>query len=167
MDEASGIADGGGNDGAATVASAVVVMTTFFRNVPGLVRDVTQRRQRCRRRVAAMPHHDTEKTGFPVAGGFWWRHWALHQDGRLAITGNAVARRGRTSRVFIFHRARAESTLGDRTGFGLTREPPPFCSMIFLGSVEFEGSALGSEETERNCRVAECNVVCIFERRCI
>mgnify|MGYP004590238733 CR=1 FL=1 len=87
--------DGGGNDGAATVASALVVMTTFFRNVPGLVRDVTQRRHRCRRRVAAVPHHNVEKTvprrrsslmAPPLLSA------ALHQDGSRAITGKCSGR---------------------------------------------------------------------------
>lgn len=58
-----GSPDGGGNDGgAAMVASALVVMTTFFRNVPGLVRDVTQCRHWCW--VATVPHHNVEKTVF-------------------------------------------------------------------------------------------------------
>lgn len=84
--------DGGGNDGAATVASALVVMTTFFRNVPGLVRDVTQRRYRCRRRVAAVPHHNVEKTVSRRRSSSMAPLCSLvfHQDGSRAITGNAV-----------------------------------------------------------------------------
>lgn len=100
--------DGGGNDGAATVASALVVMTTFFRNVPGLVRDVTQRRHRCRRRVAAVPHHSVEKRVFrrrclsvaPLRPPF-------HQDGSRAITGNAAAAANRTISIV----SRAEQRL--------------------------------------------------------
>lgn len=74
-----GIADGGGNDGAATVASAVVVMTTFFRNVPGLVRDVTRRR----RRVAAVPRRQRGEKGFSiVVDGQRWRHCVLDASSR-------------------------------------------------------------------------------------